>query len=260
MSTLPSLFVSHGAPTFALEPGMIGGKLQALGRRLSPLKAVVVISPHWMTETVRVSASDHPETIHDFSGFDPALYDIHYPAPGDPGLAERIVELLGDAGLPARTDPRRGLDHGAWVPLLHLLPEARVPVVQVSLPEDLDGENAWRLGRALSPLADGGVLVIGSGSLTHNLYEVFRGAEDTAYAEEFTGWIRAAVEAGDVERLKSALDIAPHASRAHPTAEHYWPLVVAAAAGQAGPATVLAGGMTYQVLSMDAFVFGPLPE
>ena len=132
-------------------------------------------------------------------------------------------------------------------------------MVQVSLPVDLDGERAHSLGRALSPLADAGVLVIGSGSLTHNLYEVFKGAEDTDYAEAFVRWIRDAVEAGDHERLKSALERAPHARRAHPTPEHYWPLVVAAGAGQMSPATVIEGGMTYEVLCMDAFVFGKLP-
>ncbi|RFF27003.1 MULTISPECIES: class III extradiol ring-cleavage dioxygenase [unclassified Wenzhouxiangella] len=259
MHKLPSLFVSHGAPTFALEPGAIGEKLRLLGRRLSPIKAVVVVSPHWITDNIRVTASPSPSTIHDFRGFDPALYEMDYPAPGDPDLAGRIVERLQQAGWSARTDSGRGLDHGAWVPLLHLLPEASVPVVQVSLAAELDGESAWSLGRGLSPLAAEGVLVIGSGSLTHNLYEVFRGAEDTGYAEAFTGWIREVIEAGDTRRLKSALDRAPNARRAHPTPEHYWPLVVAAGAGSAMPTTVLEGGMSYQVLSMDAFVFGELP-
>ena len=259
MSPLPSLFISHGAPTFALEPGLAGENLRTLGKKISPLKAVVIVSPHWMTASIRVTASPAPATIHDFQGFDPALYDIQYPAPGDAALATRIVEMLNLAGWPAAVDAERGLDHGGWVPLLHLLPDADVPVVQVSLPEDLDGEKAHALGRALSPLADEGVVVIGSGSLTHNLYEVFKGTEDTEYAEAFSGWIRAAVEAGDHERLKRALEQAPHARRAHPTPEHYWPLVVAAGAGQETPATTLKGGMTYQVLCMDAFVFGRLP-
>lgn len=260
MKRLPSLFISHGAPDFALQPGVIGEKLGSLGRQLSPIEAVVVVSPHWMTDGIRVTASPRPETIHDFRGFDAALNEMEYPAPGYPALATRIVERLQQAGWSARTDPERGLDHGAWVPLTHLLPDASVPVVQVSLPAELDGESAFSLGRALSPLADEGVLVIGSGSLTHNLYEVFRGTEDTEYAEAFAGWIRQAVEAGDTERLKSALELAPHARRAHPTPEHYWPLVVAAGAGSALPVTVLEGGMTYEVLCMDAFVFGELPR
>ena len=259
MQKRPSLFVSHGAPTFALEPGVIGEKLKRLGRQLLPLEAVVVISPHWLTDTIRVIGSARPETIHDFRGFDPVLSDIRYPAPGKPELAGQIVERLRRAGWSADVDDHRGLDHGAWVPMSHLLPDAQVPVIQVSLSSVLDAKGAWRLGRVLAPLADAGVLVTGSGSLTHNLYEVFRGTEDTGYAEEFAQWIRDAVRAGDAERLKSALDNAPHARRAHPTPEHYWPLLIAAGAGALEPATVLEGGMSYQVLAMDAFVFGSLP-
>lgn len=256
MQSLPSLFVSHGAPTFALEPGVIGTKLRSLGRQMPPLEAVVIVSPHWMTRTIRVTANPRPETIHDFRGFDPALYEIHYPAPGEPDLAGYIVDLLNGADWPAQTDHERGLDHGAWVPLLHMYPEARVPVVQVSLPANLDGESAWSLGRALSSLTDEGVLVTGSGSLTHNLHEVFRGVEDAAYAEAFARWVRQAARTGDHERLKSGLQMAPHARRAHPTPEHYWPLLVAAGAGRANPVTVLEGGMSHGVLCMDAFVFG----
>jgi len=215
---------------------------------------------HWLTDRgVRVSASPHPETIHDFGGFNPALYDIQYSVPGDPELAQRIVTLLRDASWPAQTDPVRGLDHGAWVPLLHLLPAAQVPVVQVSLPAELDGEQAWELGRALAPLSHDGALVIGSGSLTHNLHGVFQGTDDSDYAMAFTQWIREAVLAGDADRLKLALSLTPHAERAHPTAEHFWPLIVAAAAGRLQPAKVLEGGMACRVLSMDAFVFGDLP-
>lgn len=258
MRKLPSLFVSHGAPTFALEPGAIGEKLEQLGSRLLPLEAVVVVSAHWLTDTIRVTASARPETLHDFHGFDSALLDVRYPAPGDPALAEQTVERLRRAGWPAEVDDRRGLDHGAWVPLLHLLPDAQVPLIQVSLPSRLNGEGAWRLGRALAPLSRAGVLVVGSGSLTHNLYEVFRGAEDSDYAEEFAQWIRDAARGADVERLKSALVDAPHARRAHPTPEHFWPLLVAAGAGSLETVTVLEGGMRYQVLAMDAFVFGSL--
>lgn len=257
MSNLPSLFVSHGAPTFALEPGAIGKQLNELGRRLPPIKAVVIVSAHWISEgAILVGAGSNPETIHDFGGFAPALYELQYPAPGDPVLAEQIVERLNGAGWAAQADRQRGLDHGAWVPLLHLFPDASVPVVQVSLPADLDAERAWQLGRSLAPLSDLGILVIGSGSLTHNLYEVFRGAEDVGYAREFVDWIHRVVRSGQLERLKSGLEEAPHAQRAHPTPEHFWPLVVAAAAGSSDSATVLEGGMRYRVLSMDAFVFG----
>lgn len=258
MTRMPTLFVSHGAPTFAIEPGRSGAQLGALGRRLERPRAIVVVSPHWITRGVKVTGASRPDTIHDFGGFDPKLYDITYPAPGDPGLAQRIVALLSQAGWPAAVDPARGLDHGAWVPLLHLFPAADIPVVQVSMPVDLDAAGAERLGLALAPLADDGVLVIGSGSLTHNLYEFRIGASTEAgYAREFTEWIRAAVQAGDTARLTGALTQAPHARRAHPTPEHFLPLAVAAgAAPQVLPATVLDGGIVHGVLAMESYVFG----
>jgi len=258
MSRLPSLFVSHGAPDFALKSGRAGPALNALGQALQRPEAILVISPHWMTAEPRVTARERPSTIHDFSGFDPALYDIEYPAVGHPVLAGRVVELLAQAGwTSAATDRERGLDHGAWVPLLHLYPKADIPVVQLSLPETLTGEQSFNYGRALSPLAEEGVLIIGSGSLTHNLRHVFQGTDNIQYALEFRQWIREAVEAGDSGRLREALTLAPHAREAHPTPEHYWPLVVAAgASGEGARARVIDGGMTYGVLAMDAFVFG----
>jgi len=258
MARLPSLFVSHGAPTFALEPGLAGPRLRALGKALPRPEAVLLVSPHWMTPTLRVGAASRPETIHDFGGFGPALHAMHYPAPGHPALAQRTIDLLAAAGWSVAADTRRGLDHGAWVPLMHLYPDADVPVFQVSLPARTDVRAAWLLGETLAPLADEGVLVVGSGSLTHNLYEFRMGAtQDEAYAAEFAHWIRDAVTAGDPQRLLRALEIAPHAQRAHPTAEHFLPLLVAAgAAAQPLPATVVEGGIVHGVLSMDGFVFG----
>lgn len=258
MSTLPSLFVSHGAPTFAIEPGLAGAQLGALGRALGKPRAIVVVSPHWMTHGVEITATARPETVHDFGGFPRALYAIQYPAPGAPELAVHIQQMLQTSGIPAALDARRGLDHGAWVPLLHLYPEADVPVVQVSLPAATDAAQAFALGRALAPLAAEGVLVIGSGSLTHNLYE-FRTGEvaEAAYAREFSEWIRQAVLDGDTDRLVHALERAPHAARAHPSTEHFLPLLVAAgAAANAAPATVLDGGIRHGVLAMESYLFG----
>jgi 4,5-DOPA dioxygenase extradiol len=258
MSRLPSLFVSHGAPTFALEPGLAGPQLTALGAALPRPEAVLVVSPHWMTPSPRVGLAAQPQTIHDFGGFDPALYRIEYPAPGHPRLAQEAVETLEAAGWTAHADEKRGLDHGAWVPLLHLFPQADVPVFQVSLPSRLDAASAWAFGEALVPLADDGVLIVGSGSLTHNLAE-FRGHHGASepYAAEFAAWVREAVATGDDGRLRRTLADAPHAARAHPTTEHFWPLLVAAAAAPAdGDWRVLDGGITHGVLSMDAFVFG----
>jgi 4,5-DOPA dioxygenase extradiol len=258
MSRLPSLFVSHGAPTFALEPGLAGPLLTALGGALPRPEAVLVVSPHWMTPSPRVGLTAQPQTIHDFGGFDPALYRIDYPAPGHPRLAHKAVETLNAAGWTAQADERRGLDHGAWVPMLYLFPQADVPVFQVSLPSRLDAASAWALGEALAPLADDGVLIVGSGSLTHNLSE-FRGhhGANEAYAAEFAAWVREAVSTGDGARLRRTLAEAPHAARAHPSTEHFWPLLVAAGAGPAqGGGKVLEGGIAHGVLSMDAFVFG----
>lgn len=256
--TQPTLFISHGAPTFALDPGRAGAQLAALAERLERPRAIVVVSPHWMTRGVAVTGAPWPETIHDFGGFDPKLYDLAYPVQGDPELAQRIASLLAYAGWQAGVDPRRGLDHGAWVPLLHLFPYAEVPVLQVSMPADLDEAGAFQLGRALAPLASEGVLVIGSGSLTHNLYEFRVGAAgEAAYAREFTHWIREAVRAGDAGRLINALEQAPHAQRAHPTSEHFLPLLVALGASpRALPTTVLDGGIVHGVLAMESYVFG----
>lgn len=260
MATMPSLFVSHGAPTYSIEPGLAGAQLGEIGRLLGKPQAIVVVSPHWMTRSVEITATEHPQTIHDFGGFPRALYDLRYPAPGVPALALHIQQLLASSDIPAHLDTRRGLDHGAWVPLLHLYPDANIPTLQVSLPFDIDEHSAFALGRALRPLAAEGALIIGSGSLTHNLYE-FRMSETegsaAAYALEFSAWVRQAVLNGDMDSLLQTLQFAPHASRAHPTAEHFLPLLVAAGAAHSPqPITVLNGGIRHGVLAMESYVFG----
>lgn len=253
----PSLFLSHGAPTYALDPGVAGPRLTALGRALPRPAAVLVVSPHWMTLQPRVTTSARPCTLHDFGGFDSALYHLVYPADGHPKLAARTLEVLRAAGWSAIADAERGLDHGAWVPLRHLYPLAEVPVFQVSMPARLDAWSAFDFGRALAPLTSEGILIVGSGSLTHNLYEFRAGhGHSTAYVTEFARWIREAVVNGDQDRLLRALETAPQARRAHPTAEHYLPLLIAAGATVALPTTVLEGGLTHGVLAMDSFLFG----
>jgi len=258
--TAPSLFISHGSPMFALEPGQLGPNLRAIGQSLHGVTAVLVVSPHWQTRGVRIGTSAAPETIHDFGGFPPPLYQLQYPAPGAPTLAQDAAQLLAQAGFNVALDERRGLDHGAWVPLRYLFPQAEVPVFQVSLPHDIDAAGALRLGQALAPLRARGVLVVGSGSLTHNLYEFRQAIRDPQYAQEFVDWVRAAVAARDVAALVDYRRRAPHAERAHPTEEHYLPLLVAMGASTGTDAAHLVeGGMTYGVLSMDSFAFG-LPE
>lgn len=258
MSTLPTIFVSHGAPTYAKEPGLAGAQLRALAKALGKPEAIVIISPHWMTSGVKVTTSVRPETIHDFGGFAPELYEIQYPAPGAPELAARAAQLLAAGGMAVRLDDERGLDHGAWVPLMHMYPEADVPVVQVSIPFDADERQAFELGRALAPLAQDGVLIIGSGSLTHNLYEFRMGdVQGADYVQEFSAWIRNAVGEGNTAALMDALSQAPHAKRAHPTTDHYLPVLVAlGAAAHPTPTTVLDGGIRHGVLAMESYVFG----
>ena len=253
----PALFVSHGAPTFALDPGLLGPKLIQFGDQLPDVAAVAVVSAHWQTDAVRVMRTAAPETLHDFGGFPPALYQLRYPAPGAPRFASDAAMLLNAAGIEASLDDRRGFDHGTWVPLLYLLPKAQVPVFQVSMPFDLDANGALRLGRALAPLRQRGILVMGSGSLTHNLGEIgLSDARSTKYAAEFTSWVRAQVESKDLQALAEYRRRAPHAERAHPTEEHFLPLLVAlGASSNADAVRVLEGGMTYGVLSMESYAF-----
>lgn len=262
MLRMPTLFISHGAPTYALAPGMAGPQLTALGVSMARPEAVLVVSPHWTTREVQVGGVLRPSTIHDFGGFPSALYELQYAASGHPALAARTCEVLNAAGWSATLDERRGLDHGAWVPLRHLYPDADVPVFQVSMPARLDPNSACALGEALGALSSEGVLIIGSGSLTHNLHE-FRAGDgvEPMYAREFVAWVRDAVTSGDRDRLLKALELAPHARRAHPSAEHFLPLLVAAgAAGAQRQIRVLDGGFTHSVLSMESYVFDALRE
>jgi 4,5-DOPA dioxygenase extradiol len=258
MNRQPSVFISHGAPTFALEPGVLGPKLAALGKTLTDVKAVLVVSPHWETRGLRITAVRQPETIHDFGGFPAELYTLQYPTRGAPELAQAAAQLLRTTGYDAVLDYDRGLDHGAWVPLMHLFPEAGLPVMQVSMPWDLDATGALSLGAALAPLRDRGVLVIGSGSLTHNLFE-FRqhNPADAPYAHEFAAWARDKVLRKDTASLVDYRRRAPHAERAHPSQDHYLPLLVALGASNATDVpAVIEGGMTYGMISMDSFVWG----
>jgi len=257
MARSPALFISHGSPMFSVEPGLLGPNLQRLGRALDGVTAIVVVSPHWQTRGVRVATTATPATIHDFGGFPAVLYQLQYPAPGAPAVAEDAIRLLADAGFPVMADASRGLDHGAWVPLRYLFPRADVPVFQVSLPIDADAATALRLGQALAPLRERGVLVIGSGSLTHNLYEFRQRIDDPEYAQAFADWVHAAVQRHDVAALVDYRRRAPQAARAHPSEEHFLPLLVALGASHDDDAAQkVAGGMTYGILSMDSFGFG----
>ena len=258
--TLPSLFISHGSPEFALAPGQLGATLRQLGERLPRPRAVLVLSPHWMTRRLEVQSGLVPATVHDFGGFSPALYDLHYPAPGAPAVAAEVIRLLTAQGLNAEANDLVGRDHGTWVPLLHLYPAADVPVLQLSAPPSDQPEVLLALGRALAPLRQQGVLVIGSGGLTHNLYD-FRSAapvgEVQPYVQPFADWVAARIAAGDLAALLDYRTLAPDAERAHPSNEHFLPLffAIGAAGDDWQNAQRLPGGISDRVLAMDSFVF-----
>jgi 4,5-DOPA dioxygenase extradiol len=254
----PVLFISHGAPTFAVEPGVLGSALTAIGQQLTGIRAVLVVSPHWQTRSmVTVMTTPKPETVHDFGGFPAALYQLQYPAAGSPDIAHEAARLLTAAGFATELDARRGLDHGAWVPLMHLLPRADVPVFQVSMPLQLTTQQALQMGQALASLRDQGVLIVASGSMTHNLYEIEPPTSPArAYATEFAQWVQTAVLANAVQPLVHYRREAPHAERAHPTEEHFLPMLVALGAQGAGDrATFIPGGITHGVLSMDSYLW-----
>jgi 4,5-DOPA dioxygenase extradiol len=260
MPPLPALFISHGSPMLALEDGRAHRFLKGYAAELARPTAILVASAHWETAAPRLTAGAAPETIHDFGGFPPALYRLRYPAPGDPALAERAAGLLRAAGLPARLDPARGLDHGSWIPLSLLYPAADIPVVQLSLQTELGAAHHFRLGAALRELRDDGVLIVGSGGLTHNLMRLQRGAADEqpppAWAAAFEGWIADKVAAGDVAALLEWRSQAPHAAIAHPSEEHFLPFFVAL--GAAAPDTSgvrVHHSHTYAALAMDAYAF-----
>lgn len=255
---LPVLFVSHGSPMFALEAGETGPALtrwgQALRQRHPGLRGVVILSPHWMAHGVEVMAHAQPPTWHDFGGFPPALYRLQYPAPGAPVLAQQVQARLAQAGIAATLNPERPLDHGAWVPLMHLLPQADVPVVQLALPVDADAWAVYALGQALQDLRSQGVLLVGSGSMTHNLREFFGGERQAAsYVVEFSRWVEQQVQAGAIDALLDWQQQAPHALRAHPTDEHFLPLYFALGAGAGSTPHYLSREVMYGMLAMDAF-------
>jgi len=256
----PALFISHGAPLFAIEPGTTGPALKAYGHHLrehTPIKGIVIMSPHWMTHGVSVMSNPQPETYHDFGGFPQALYELQYPAVGDTALSLHVKQLLESAGFTPTLDPARPLDHGAWVPLMYLIPKADIPVVQVSLPIGWKPKQILQLGAALQALRAEGILLIGSGSMTHNLSEFFGGQRAPApYVEAFSRWIEHTLVAHDTTVLLDYLHQAPQASRAHPSDDHFLPLFFAVgAAGAYTKANYLSREIMYNMLAMDAIAF-----
>ena len=267
---LPPIFLSHGSPMTSVEPGPAGVFWQALGPALQAVgqrpRAILAISAHSLTKEPVLMAAARHSTVHDFSGFPEALYRLRYDAPGAPGLAPRVASLVQAAGLPVHVSPEGGLDHGIWVPLRFAWPDADVPVLPLAFPPDWSPAQLYALGQALAPLADEGVLVMGSGSITHNLRLVFgRGgmppvsAPEIAESAAFRNWFASRSAAADLPALLDYRRQAPSAALMHPTDEHLLPFYVAAGAGgvgTAGPGLRLHDSLTYGCLGMDAYAFG----
>jgi 4,5-DOPA dioxygenase extradiol len=257
---LPTLFISHGSPMLALTNVPARDFLAGLGALLPRPRAVLVASAHWETAQPAVNAVAVNETIHDFFGFPQALFAMRYPAPGAAPLAERVAGLLAEAGFACGIDRARGLDHGAWVPLSLIYPAHDIPVLQISVQTRLAPAHHLRLGRALAALAADDVLVIGSGSFTHDLRR-FRGqpadAPEAPDVTEFAAWFDAALREGRTDDLLAYRQLAPHAAQEHPTEEHLLPIFVAlGAAGAGARAERLHTSANYGILRMDAYAFG----
>ncbi|WP_028694904.1 DODA-type extradiol aromatic ring-opening family dioxygenase [Pseudomonas cremoricolorata] len=254
---LPSLFISHGSPMLALQPGASGPALAALAGSLPRPRAIVLVSAHWESRKLLLTSGPQPRTWHDFSGFPPALYRVEYPAPGDPALALQIARRLRAAGLPAELDEQRPFDHGAWVPLSLMYPQADIPLLQLSLPSHLGPTQQLRIGAALAELRAEGVLLIGSGSITHNLGELNWQAGPEViepWAKAFRDWMVERLQQGDQQALLDYRQRAPYAVRNHPSDEHLLPLFFALAAG--GEFAQVHHGFTLGALGMDIYRFG----
>jgi 4,5-DOPA dioxygenase extradiol len=257
MTRRPAVFVSHGSPMLMFEPVPARDFIAGLGKTLGRPAAILSVSAHWETPEVCASTAKQPETIHDFGGFPQELYRVQYPAPGAPALAEEAIGLLKSSGIDA-TAEARGLDHGAWVPLSLMYPGADVPVAQLSIQPHAGPAHHVAVGRVLAGLRDQDVLILGSGSATHNLYTMERGRHDSppAWARAFDRWLADAVAAGDEAALTRYREQAPYAREAHPRDEHLLPIFVAFGAGGPGAkGRRLHDSFTHGSLSMAAYAF-----
>jgi len=254
-TSMPSLFISHGAPSIAIEQDDFTRAVASFGKTLSGARAIVVVSAHWQARSVRVNAVAHPETIYDFGGFSEELYKIRYEAPGDPALAREIATLLGGALL----EETRGWDHGLWVPMRILLPDANIPIVEIAQPNPTTPLELLRIGQALAPLRDQGVVIAGSGGIVHNLRAIHLADKNAAvddWATQFDDWFATHLAARDFETLTGYRDLAPHTTLAVPTPEHFEPLFVTLGASRATDTlTTIYEGFHYGNLSMRTFAY-----
>ncbi|MGA8279064.1 MAG: 4,5-DOPA dioxygenase extradiol [Rhodanobacteraceae bacterium] len=252
---MPVLFIGHGNPMNAIEHNAFRQSWQELGRKLPKPKAVLCVSAHWETRGVYLTGSGNPETIHDFHGFPKALFDVQYPAPGDPALAHSIKDQI--TSLDARLDPERGLDHGAWSVLMAMYPEADVAVVQLSLDTGRPGAFHYALAQELKPLRDDGVLVLGSGNIVHNLSVFsFHNPSPLDWAVQYDEEIKKRILERDHEALMSYETVAPNAKLAVPTPEHYYPLLYTLALQDAGEPVGFFNSTVWSSISMTSVLIG----
>lgn len=254
---MPTLYLSHGSPMLPFEPIAARDFMRGLATRLPRPKAILCASAHWETETPAVGAAERPATIHDFYGFPEELYRLSYPVPGAPSVAQRVVDLLGSAGIGCALDPAQGLDHGAWNPLLLAYPQAQIPVLQLSIQHHLGTAHHVALGEALAPLRAEGVLIVGSGAATHNLRHLQApGTPPADWARDFEAWLCAAIDADDRAGLIDYRRQAPGAALAHPRDEHLIPLYVALGAGKGEVGQAIHRSFAHGSLSMSSFGWG----
>lgn len=251
--SMPSIFVSHGAPTLLLSDVPARTFLASLGQQIPRPTGIVAVSAHWDTDVPAVSVVRRPDTIHDFYGFPEALYKLRYDAAGATQLAEKVAKLTG-----AAHDHHRGLDHGAWVPAMLGWPDADIPIFQLSVQPNMSPAHHIALGRKLGPLREEGVLVMGSGSAIHNLRALVHdeASEPEPWAQAFDDWLADTLEKGDEAALADYRARAPYAREAHPTDEHFLPLHVAfGAAGEGAQGRAMHRSFTLGNLSMASYVF-----
>jgi 4,5-DOPA dioxygenase extradiol len=252
------VFISHGPPTLLLENIPAREFLKDIGKKYKNVNAVLCISAHWVTSTPTVNAVDINETIHDFYGFPPELYQIKYPAKGEPELAEITADLIKNKGLYCEIDYNRGLDHGAWIPLMLMFPELQIPVFQLSIQQHMKPEEHYMLGRAIESLHDEGVLILGSGGAVHPLgYAPLRpGAKTDHWAYEFDSWLTNSIEKGDSAAIKNYRYESPYPERAHPYPDHFMPLLTSmGASGEDTTGVVIHNSWLWGDMGMGAYEF-----
>lgn len=265
MKHFPPLFLSHGAPNTVIRDTPVNSFLRDLGGMYGKPEAIVSVSAHFETKGAYIVTDPKPETVHDFGNFEKELFELRYPANGHPDLAQHIADLISAAGIPVTKIPRRGFDHGTWVPLMLAYPEADVPIVQLSIDPEEGPHYHYRLGQALASLPKKNIAVIGTGNITHNLSALFRQGQDAeldanikSWVDQFLDWFGSELESGNVDNILNYREKAPFAAENHPTDEHLLPIFVAlGAAGEEFRANKLHASYDFEFLAMDAWEFAP---